>query len=45
MAYLKVFVPGHGHVDEYAVSFGKTLAAMNDCYLALRRATAVTPVP
>ena len=46
LAYLKVFVPedSAGRPRVHTIHFGKTLAAMNTCYLALRRALATTAV-
>jgi len=44
MAYLKVFVPESERVAVHTIHFGKTLAAMSDCYLMLRRALAVISI-
>lgn len=43
-AYLKAFVPERGRVTEHTIRFASTLAAIRNCYLALRRALAVAPV-
>jgi inorganic pyrophosphatase len=44
MTYLKLFVPEGERVTSRAIEFGKTLSAMNDCYLALRQTLATVPV-
>jgi len=44
VAYLKCFIPENGQITIQKISFGKTLAAMNDCFRVLRQAMAVIPV-
>jgi inorganic pyrophosphatase len=44
MAYLKVFVPQGSRATEYTLPFTKTLSAMRDCYLMLRRTMATSQI-
>ena len=44
VAYLKLFIPHNGQITGQKIPFGKTLAAVEQCYRVLRQAMAIVPL-